>query len=236
MKIGIMQPYFLPYIGYFQLINAVDKFIVYDDVNYIKQGWINKNNFLSNNAASTFIIPLDSPSSFVKIRDTKINSKQFDFWKVKILKTLKQNYKRAPYFDECFDLFSDIINVESFNMSISKLNYLSLIKISNYLEINTEIIESSIKYNNSNLKSKDRIIDICLKENASVYINPIGGIDLYNKIDFNELGIDLFFIKTDKINYNQFNDNFISSLSIIDVLMFNSADEIKKMLDNYELI
>lgn len=231
-----MQPYFAPYIGYFQLINAVDKFVVYDDVNYIKQGWINKNNLLCNNVASTFIIPLNSPSSFVKIRDTKICSKQFDFWRIKIVKTIQQNYRKAPYFDSCFELFLDIINIESLGMSISDLNYRSIIKFSNFLKINTEIVESSIKYNNADLKSQDRVIDICLKESANMYINPAGGIDLYNKMDFKKVGVDLFFIKPDKITYNQFTDNFISSLSIIDVLMFNSVDEIKEMLDKFELI
>lgn len=236
MKIAIMQPYFLPYIGYYQLINSVDKFIIYDDVNYIKQGWINKNNLLSNNLISSFVIPLDSPSSFNQIRNTKINPNQYEFWKIKILKTLNQNYRKAPYFNKCYELFLDIIDIKNLDISISELNYISLKKISNYLEINTEIIKSSTQYNNSELKAQERIIDICKKEKAEVYINLIGGIELYNKIDFKASNIDLFFIKTDEIYYKQFNDNFIPFLSIIDVIMFNSVNEIKKMLNKFSLI
>jgi len=236
MKVAIMQPYFLPYIGYFQLINAVDKFIIYDDVNYIKQGWINKNNILVQSKSFSFTIPLESPSSYTKIKDIKVSNKQYETWKRKIILTIQQNYKKAPYFFQSFDLVSDILNQYIEGISISEFNYLSLKKIVIYLNINTKIIQTSAVYNNCNLKGQDRIIDICIKENVSTYINPIGGIELYDKSDFKKENIDLNFIKTDNIEYKQLGEDFVPWLSILDVLMFNSIDEIKNLLNKFTLL
>lgn len=236
MKLAIMQPYFLPYIGYFQLINSVDRFVIYDDVNYIKQGWINKNSFLIQNKSSFFTIPLEAPSSFIKIKDTKVNQKQFDLWSRKTTMTIQQNYKKAPYFNEGFELFNEVLKFNNDIISIAELNYLSIKKIAEYLDIKTKIIKTSTIYNNSDLKAQERIIDICKKENATTYINPIGGIDLYDKLDFKNANIDLFFIKTDAIEYKQFSEDFVPWLSILDVLMFNSVEEMKIMLNKYTLL
>lgn len=227
-----MQPYFFPYIGYFQLINSVDKFIVYDDVTFIKQGWINRNNILVNNQKHLFSIPLKKLSSNQLIFETEIDDTKD--WSKTFLKTIEYSYKNAPFFKEIFLLLKNCFNFNT--TSITGLAIKSIREVCDYLEIQTEISETSRNYNNQNLKNQERIIDICLKENSNKYINLIGGKDLYNQIDFAQKSITLNFIKSDLIEYSQFKNEFISNLSMIDVLMFNSKKEIKEMLIKYELV
>ena len=232
-SIAIMQPYFFPYIGYFQLINSVDKFIIYDDVNYIKQGWINRNLVLLNNKAHLITLPLSESSSFRLICETKINKKYYQIWVKKFIKLLDQSYKNAPYFEDTMILLKSILDIE-YNY-ISQLNLKSIKTICNYLEINTIIKSSSNNYNNIDLKSFERVIDICKKENCSVYVNSIGGEKLYSKNIFSSFNIELKFIETKDIFYNQFQSDYINNLSIIDVLMFNDVKTIKQLLLKYEL-
>ncbi|KZE81048.1 hypothetical protein AV926_09770 [Myroides marinus] len=234
MKIAIMQPYFLPYIGYFQLIKAVDKFVFYDDVNYIKQGWINRNNILLQGKASLFTIPLEKASSFTKINNVKLHPILFDNWKVKFLRSIEQNYRKAPYFSDVYQLIRSILEVNSDRIGVLAKD--SVITVSKYLQLETEFVYSSDFYMNNELSGKFRVISICAKENALVYINPIGGQELYNKEDFLSQGLDLYFIQSKKQIYQQFKEEFVPWLSIIDILMFNSVEEIQLMLDEYNLI
>jgi hypothetical protein len=234
MKLGIMQPYIFPYIGYFQLINCVDKFVVYDDISFIKQGWINRNKILLNGADHIFTVPLKNASSFTTIRNTGINSSLYGQWQTKFLKTLTQAYNKAPFFDDVYDLVSGILSEKS--DTISELAAKSLTETSKYLQIDTEFLFTSASYGNNDLKGQDRVIDICRREKATAYVNPIGGMELYNKADFGRSGIKLNFLKTGNISYKQFNDNFVPWLSIIDVLMFNSNEAVKTFLNEYELV
>ncbi|WP_264548111.1 WbqC family protein [Flavobacterium sp. N2820] len=234
MKLAIMQPYFFPYIGYFQLINAVDKFIVYDDVNFIKGGWINRNNVLVSKKPFLFTVPLENSSSFIQIDQTRLHSKFYENWKIKFLKSLEQSYKKAPFYNEVFFLIEKILNKD--NDFISTLAVESIKEVCNYLDVKTQIIETSKQYNNKYLNGQDRIISICQLEQAKYYINPIGGIDLYSKEDFKKNDIILNFIKAKPIEYKQFDNRFVSWLSIIDILMFNSKIEVVRMLNEYDLV
>lgn len=227
-----MQPYFFPYIGYFQLINSVDKFIVFDDVNYINKGWINRNNLLMNGSASLVTVPLKDASQNKKINEHQIVTDQV--WKTKLLKTIEQSYKKAPYYSSVFELIRDSILTEENNLA--RFNTIQIKNVCRYLGVKTEIIESSKIYKNAELKGQDRILDICLQEMADVYINPIGGLDLYNKSLFEKKNIKLFFIKSDPIIYTQFKNTFVPWLSMIDVLMFNSREEVIDLLNKKELI
>ena len=234
MKLAIMQPYLFPYIGYYQLINAVDKFIIYDDVNFIKQGWINRNSILANGKPYLYAVPLKNQSSFSKINETLINQKFYPTWKKKFLKTIEQNYNKAPFFNEVFPMIKSIFDIDTNNLSVLAAN--SMKTVSNYIGIPTVFEDSAVIYQNQNLSSQYRVLDICKKENATVYINPIGGLELYSKKDFLENNITLNFIKSNAINYKQFNHEFVPNLSIIDILMFNDINKIKGFLTNYELI
>jgi hypothetical protein len=230
-----MQPYLFPYVGYFQLIQAVDKFVVYDDVNFIKGGWINRNKVLINQNSTLFTVPLDKASSFSLINEIKINLKFYGNWKIKFLRSLKQSYGKAPFFNEAYALVDSVLDIQDSGL-ISELSVKSIKTVSEYLHIPTKIIETSEIYNNNKLGGEDRVVTICGIEKASKYINLIGGLDLYNEESFKAHDIELAFIKSKPINYKQSTNEFVTSLSIIDVLMNNSPEEIDAMLHEYELI
>lgn len=229
-----MQPYFMPYIGYFQLVNAVDTFIFYDDVNFIRRGWINRNTILVNNDAYLFSIPLSKASQNSKIQDVLINLNSFSEWKKNFFRTLEFNYKNAPYYENTKKLLQNILSDSTTH--ISQLACKSIVEISRYLGCKTEFKISSSLNIAPNLKASDRILNICTKTNAKTYINPIGGQELYSKNIFLQQGINLLFIKSSASTYKQFSNNFIPNLSIIDVLMFNSPAEVSTLLSNYKLI
>jgi hypothetical protein len=235
MKLAIMQPYLFPYIGYFQLINYVDKFVVYDDVNFIKGGWINRNNLLINKKINMFTVPLDKPSPFVLINEIQLNINFYENWKVKLLRSVEQSYKKARFYKEVYALIENILNNHD-NTLISKLAVKGIRTICEYLQIETEIVATSEIYNNRHLKGQERVLDICAIEKASQYINVIGGVELYSKEVFKEKEIKLNFIKSHPISYTQFNNEFVPWLSIIDVLMFNSVAETKHLINKFELI
>ncbi len=234
MKIAIMQPYFFPYIGYFQLMNAVDKFIFFDDVNYINKGWINRNRILINGQENLFTIPLKNGSQNTKIINIELQVDEK--WKTKFLKTIKHAYSKAPYFEIGYSIISQVISIKS--KLLIDWHIKSFRLINHYLGIETVLISSCKSYDNQHLKGQHRIIDICKIEWAKQYINPIGAIDLnlYNKSDFKKNHIDLLYIKNDNITYKQFNNTFIENLSMLDLLMFNSKNELKTILKKYTLI
>ena len=231
MKTAIMQPYLFPYIGYFQLINAVDKFIIYDDVTFIKQGWINRNRILGNGRAMMFTVPIRSLSSYTLIKDTEII--EYQKWKKKFLKTLHQYYSKARYFKNTMALIRGILEPEETH--IGKLVSLSIKEVCCWAGIETEILESSTIYKNTHLKGQKRILDICVLEGAKQYINTIHGRALYSKEVFKKKWIQLNILKTNAIEYKQFENQFVPDLSIIDVFMFNSMESIKEFLNEYEL-
>ncbi len=231
MKLGIMQPYFFPYLGYWQLINAVDKYVVYDDVNYIKGGWISRNNILLNGNSHMITLPIDGASSYKLIKELRIteNIKARE----KVLRTICSAYNKAPRFDERYEIIERLILESEY---ISELNYRTVLYLSQLLMPEKEIILSSDLSKSNELKGQEKVIHIANILGCDTYINSIGGMDLYSKEEFKKLGIDLFFLKKDSVCYQQYNDDFIDNLSIIDVLMFNSDEEIREMLNEYVLI
>lgn len=228
-----MQPYFLPYIGYFQLVAAVDTFVIYDDVNFIKKGWIHRNNILVNSQASLFSIPLAKVSQNKLINEVEL-SEEWAEWAKKFLKTVEQSYKKAPHFEEVLGILQLIFETSS--TQISELATASIQHVCNYLEISTTIVATSSQYNNKHLKAQERILDICLQEKAHHYINPTGGKELYNKELFAENGILLNFIESKRVTYTQFKNDFVPWLSVLDVLMFNTKEQTKQLLKEYSLV
>lgn len=231
MKIAIMQPYFLPYLGYFQLINAVDKFVIYDNVQFVKNSWINRNRLLLNKKDEMISIPLKKGSNYLDIIDRDI-SNSFD--KDKLLRKVKASYKGAPHFNEGIDLLEKCLYHESENL----FNFLqhSIKVINKYLCIDTEVVVSSSLQLPRELKSKDKVLSICKVLQCSDYINPEGGVDLYERGEFKDNGINLEFLKMKYFEYSQNSEQFISHLSILDVIMWNDKDKVKELIgNNYEL-
>lgn len=229
MKLGIMQPYFLPYLGYWQLMNAVDTYIVYDDVAYIKGGWINRNNFLVQGNAKLFTFSLDGAGSYKLINEISIKDDFSNF-----LKLLQFNYKKAPFFKECMELVNKIVSYDKNNLGMFLYNSIKV--VADYLDFNTKILLSSEIEKDNSLKGKDKVIHICKLLAADEYYNAIGGKELYDKTEFTQNGIKLAFLKTNIKPYKQLKNDFIPGLSIMDILMFNSKEQVKKMLADFELV
>lgn len=232
MKLAIMQPYIFPYIGYFQLINASDLFIIYDNIQYTKKGWINRNRFLQNGKDALFSIPLKKDSDFLDVRERELSP---DFKRIKLVNQMKTAYQRAPYFEVTFPLFEEIVSYD--NPNLFHFIYNSIVKICHHLRINTQIAISSNFSIDHSLKNQSKVIALCEEGGARTYINPIGGIELYSKEVFRARGIDLQFIRSKPFDYQQFGNEFVPWLSIIDVMMFNPVDVISGYLSsNYELL
>lgn len=220
MKAAIMQPYVCPYLGYFQLVGAVDLFVFYDDVNYIRGGWINRNRIMSMGKEFLFTIPIVDASSYRLIKDTEINWKLKEM--AKIHTNIRHSYARSPYFKDVFPVVDELFAAR--HRTISEMAIGSVKKFSEYLGLQTKFKTSSEE---GYVKTEDRVqnlVNILEPEHADYYINPIGGQELYKKEDFEPHGITLNFIKG------------TGSLSIIDVCMQHSREEVREMLKNYTLI
>lgn len=229
MSIGIMQPYFFPYIGYFHLMKEVNVFVIADDLHYIKNGYINRNSILLNNEIFKITLQLNGASQNKLINEIEVGNNNS-----KLLETIRRAYKKAPYFNDVFPLIEEIMLNEEKNLA----RFLgdSLMKISNYLDLEIEILYSSEIDKDNSLTYDDRIIDICKRLDMNCYINAIGGKVLYSKDTFMKQDLELYFINSHMSEYKQFNDNFIPNLSIIDLMMFNSKENLTKLLDQYELV
>lgn len=233
MKLAIMQPYFFPYLGYFQLISSVDKFVIYDDVSFIKQGWINRNQLLSQGRPHLFSVPLSGVSSNRPIRETQVSERDFPRWREKFLRTIDQAYAKAPEYQNVRPFIASVL--ETTPSDIARLALRSIYSVAEYLGIDTSIEFSSSIYDNDELSAQTRVLDICRIENATLYVNAEGGRELYQHHAFNANNIDLRFIKCALRPYRQFENSFVAGLSILDVMMFNPIDEITGMLQEFTL-
>jgi len=232
MKLAIMQPYLFPYIGYWQLINAVDTFTLYDNIQFSKNGWFHRNNILLNGQKNLFSIPLNKDSDNLNVVDRFI-SNETQTQINKILAQIENSYRKAPYFNNVFSLIKSIFKHDEKNLF--KYIYNSIIQVCDYLDIRTQIVISSSVDINHSLKAQEKVIAINKALNSTQYINPIGGIELYNVDIFQKENIKLKFLESEVPKYKQFKNEFIPYLSIIDVLMFNNKEDIIKMLERYKL-
>lgn len=220
----------MPYIGYFQLMKAVDKYVIYNDVNYINRGWVARNNILMSGKKQLFTISLQGASQNKHFTEILVLD---DFRK--LVKTLEMNYSKAPFFQPTMRVMEKIFTYPERRLDLFIKN--SFEQILSYLGIKTELILSSDIVKDNSLRGKDKVMEICKILEADTYCNAIGGKELYDKKEFEDNGISLHFLKTDEnLRYTQFpNMEFVPNLSIIDVLMFNSIEEVNKMLDDYIL-
>ena len=236
MKIGIMQPYFMPYLGYISLIKHTDKFILFDTVQFIRHGWIERNRIMKPDEGWQYVqVPLVKFSQDTLIKDVLINN-SID-WKWKMLAQLQHYKKKAPNYFVTIQLLEDIFS-SNFEDIVS-LNQLVLKKICLYLGMNKNIeIFSRMNLKIEEAKAPDEwALNICKSiGGATEYWNPPGGESFFDKSKYDRENIMLKFQKINLIEYNQKRTAFEAGLSIIDVLMFNSVEEINQMLDNYELI
>jgi hypothetical protein len=238
MKIGVMQPYFLPYIGYWQLLAAVDAFVVHDRIQYTKKGWINRNRFLLNGKDGLFTVPLEKGSDFLDIVERRISA---GFDRDRLLNQLSASYRKAPHFAVAFPIIERIVRCPHENL----FDYVhgSLHEIAVFLDIATPLVRSSRLDIDHGLRAEAKVLALCKAQAASAlpgetitYVNAIGGQALYSRDEFKAHGIELRFIQTRSIRYVQYDRAFVPNLSIVDVMMFNSKKAIRAMLGEYDLV
>ena len=244
MRVAIMQPYFFPYLGYFQLINAVDLFLLYDDVQYMKGGWINRNRILQNGAPAWFSMPVRHahfklPISARTYCDPIKNGSA-------LLSTLHTAYRKAPYFRCGIQLAEAIFTCG--DESVVGYNHAALLKICAYIGIKTPIDLTSNAKTDQTLNAEERVIELCKQTHATQYINAAGGRHLYSSQLFSANNIELSFIEMDhNIEYCQSmttpidkdfaqTPDFIQNLSIIDLIMFNSQPDVFKLSQKYAIV
>jgi len=234
MRLAIMQPYFMPYIGYFQLINVVDEFVLYDNIEYTKKGWINRNRILVNGKDEYVSIPLKKDSDFLHVNQRFLSDSSLAEMN-KILNKIGEVYRKAPHYTQTMALLNDIFLCEEKNL-FEFIKH-SILKTLTFLNIQTPIAISSTIPIQHHLKSEEKVLAICKNQQAQTYINPIGGLTLYSHATFKQSQINLQFIKSNLFQYPQFNNEFVPWLSIIDVLMFNGVDKVKQIINTeFQLI
>ncbi len=233
MILGMMQPYFYPYLGYWQLMNAVDEYIIYDDVNFIKGGWIHRNRIRINGEAQYFNLSIHKASQNKKINELELNMDEAA--KNKLLDKVHGAYAKAPYFESAYEVFERTILYEDNNLA-AFLAYCNR-EVAAYLGINTKIYSATELGLDHRLKFQDRILDICKSRGDTGYINAIGGKELYEPAAFEAIGCPVSFLRMDSdIVYPQLGKGeFIPGLSILDIMMNNSQDEIHSMLERYTI-
>ena len=231
-----MQPYFFPYLGYFNLISACDAFISLDNVQYIYKGYVNRNRILQANGIYTFTVPLTATSRELWINQRTV-AQEFECFKYKFLKQLTAGYSRAPFFEEILELIEEILN--SGEKNLARLCEATLIKVLDHLGLSRKFYIASqlLGHETSQqLSGKDKIIRLVQSIRGTHYLNPLGGIGLYQEKDFKKKGLKISFVKPILPPYQQGNKKFNNRLSIIDVLMFNSRQEALALLEKYEII
>ena len=227
MKVAVMQPYLFPYLGYFQLIQAVDAFVVYDNVNYIRKGWINKNFILANGKSQLVTLPLSGASRNKLINEIQVKGDS------KILKTIRYNYRKAPNFASVYPFVEAILATPERNLSLFLESQLR--QICSLLELSPLWYVSSHLKENKEYRGQAKILSICRELGATHYINLPGGRGYYDREIFASSGLRLSFVEPRNVTYKQFGESFIPNLSIIDVLMFNKISECQKLLKEYDL-
>ncbi|WP_271424725.1 WbqC family protein [Aequorivita sinensis] len=233
-KIGIMQPYFLPYIGYFQLMEMVDEFVIYDNIEFSKASWIRRNRMLQNGKEAYFTLPIKKDSDFLDV-DQRYLAKNFDKEAGKLLRRIEANYSKAPYFNDFFPIVQEIIFCEERNLFDYILNSVYCIK--DYINIKTPIqVFSKLGKDVHLLRAQDKVIGVCKALQATHYINSFGGKHLYDSESFEKENLQLLFFRTSHIEYSQFDNDFIPFLSIMDVCMFNNVAQVQEYLSHFEII
>lgn len=232
MKLAVMQPYFFPYLGYFQLIATSDVFVLHDDVQYVKGGWVNRNRILLNGTSRMITFPVQKDSHHLPINARNyVDNRQA---RKDILNLVKQAYAKAPRYRQVFPLLEELMRFETAN--VARFNENLIRRIADYIGLSREIITSSSIEKDDSLAGEPRVLDICKRLGATAYINPIGGTGLYHQASFQECGITLRFLEAQDERYDQYGDKWVPFLSIIDALMFNPVEQIHDLLGTYRLL
>ncbi len=241
-----MQAYFFPYIGYFQLINASEVFVIYENVSFRKGSWVTRNRILDKGKNKPIYINLSvSKKSIGDIVSTVSLAQKKE--RVEAVDNLIYfNYKKAPFFDDVYPVLQNLLycdeqNLHSYNAKLTE-GICELLSIktkiisdnSNCIQIENELEEKALESGNNVMTQ--RVIELCKYYGGNHYLNPIGGVELYSRKDFKNSNLKISFVKSDPIVYNQFESPFIPSLSVIDVLMHAGIEKTRSFLNNFQLV
>lgn len=230
MRLAVMQPYFFPYVGYFQLTQAVDRFVFLEDVNFIKKGWIHRNRILMGGEPHPFTVPLQNVSQNRLISEISICQDQTGLQDTS--RTLTHAYPRSKYLEKVLGMIETAWLSETINEAAQR----SIRLVLEYLGLPGDFHLSST-YPKGDLRGQFRILDLCLKHGAQTYINPSGGIELYDPQVFLDKGITLRFLKPHLKPYPQFRaESFVPGLSIIDLLLNVGPEEARDYLTEYSFL
>ncbi len=232
MKIGIMQPYFLPYLGYWQLMDAVDCYVILDDVAFIKGGWIHRNRIQNHGHEQRIILPVSGASQNRMICELQL-ARGVRAWK-KLHRSVQLAYCHAPQYADTAPLFERVLDFPDNNLSGFLTN--SIREVAHYLSINTTILRASeVEYDRS-LHGVNRILELCSQLGADYYYNAIGGKLLYDPQCFAQRDISLRFVRMKQtLSYPQGKHAFCPGLSILDAMMYNGQQELRSLLQEFEL-
>lgn len=235
MKIVLMQPYFFPYIGYFTLIKHTDMFVVFDMAQYIRRGWIHRNRILGFHGEPVFVnaqivkAPQNTPIHQIKL-------KSGDGWKEEILKKVEAYRNIAPYYQEVYHLVESCLNASG--SSLAELNVHSIIAVSEFLGLSPNMVQlSELNINLEDIQQPDDWgLRVAQYYGADEYINAPGGQEFYSREKYGQNGVEMFFYRAKLPPYNQRTPVFHAGLSIIDVMMFNTKEEIHQMIDDFDIL
>ena len=230
--IAMMQPYLFPYLGYFQLIAAADVFVLGDDLQYIRSGWVNRNRILSNGEAKLITFPLKKDRFELPINQRQL-CENFSCEAERLLRQISQNYHKAPYFAQVMPLVERLIRFPQQNIALYTEH--TIRELCAYLHIVTPIMRGSDLNVGTPTDKQDRVIRIVRTFDATTFINPEGGSVLYDRALFAAHGLQVHFFRSEPVEYPQFKHPFVANLSIIDVLMFNCVERIQQMLTSFTL-
>ena len=235
MIVSIMQPYFFPYLGYFNLLHSSDVFVLFDDVQFIRRGWINRNRIQLNGEAFTFTVPVAKSSRDTPINQIAVSPEHFDEFAAKFFKQLKTGYGTAPFYDDVVALVRRTMSGPC--DSIALLAERSIREVLAYVGIEKDIRRASAlapPASGQHLKGQDRLVHIATAMGANQYNNPPGGRDLYSPEAFADEGIALRFIQPDLRPYDR-PSPFIPGLSVLDVLMHVPPIDVAQMIALYSV-
>lgn len=232
-RIAAMQPYFIPYMGYFQLLTAVDQFVVLDDVNFIKRGWINRNRILLNGAAHWITLPLVRASQNRRIEEIQIVEDRF--WREKMSAQVRGAYRKAPHGKAAVELFECLMELGGTDLSSFLVASLKIVR--DFLQIETSIILASKSHPRGEFRGQARILDLCRREATDAYVNPVGGELLYDAEEFRKNGVKLAFLRPELSSYNQGGgeEKFVSDLSVLDMIAWTGLEGCLERLRQFQL-
>lgn len=231
-RVAVMQPYFLPYLGYWQLLAAVDTFVVYDNLEYTKKGWINRNRMLVDGAPATFTLPVKAASDFAHIVEREIAD---DFKPGKLTAKFAGVYRAAPHWRQLESVLERILACPSKNLFEFLAHQLRVIAAE--LQLDADIVTSSTVPIDHSLRAQDKVLAFCTTLAADVYVNAPGGRALYSPDAFAAIGCELRFVDSHPVAYEQFDRPFVPGLSIADVLAFNPVEQIREWVhEGFDLL